>query len=366
VNATPLGGFYRFDVRTAPDAPTGDWTAKVTLGGATVRKTLKVETVMPNRLKIELDVGDAVIGAGEAIGGAVHSEWLTGASAGGLATDVNVRLVPAPTRFERFTDYAFDDPAREFRSEPEQIFAGDLDEAGSVTFEKTLELGAQPPGMLRADFATRVFERGGAFSINHESRPFAPYARFVGVRLPEGDVSRGMLRTDVDHVVEIGTLSADGTPVSASDLKVTLHKLEWRWWWDRSEDSLAQYVARNNRSLLREATVATDADGRGQWTLRLDYPEWGRYLLRVCDAQGGHCTGSAFYMDWPSWAGKEREQSGPGVMLNLAAARRAMRSVGRSSCPSSQDALVTVENAAAFSTRVGSFRPRATRASTVP
>ncbi len=349
VNTTPLGGFYRFDVRTAPDAPTGDWTAKVTFGGATIRKTLKVETVMPNRLKIELDVGDAAIGAGDAIAGAVRSEWLTGASAAGLATDVSLRLTPTATRFDRFTDYVFDDPAREFRSEPEEIFAGKLDDTGNAAFDKTLDLAAQPPGMLRADFTTRVFERGGAFSISHESRPFAPYARFVGVRLPKGDVARGMLRTDVDHVVEIGTLNADGVPVGASNLNVTLYKLEWRWWWDRSDDSLANYVARNNRSQLREATVATDADGRGQWTLRLDYPEWGRYLVRVCDEQGGHCSGSTFYMDWPSWAGKEREQSGPAASMLSLTADKASYSVGDTATiqlPESAQgrALVTVEN----------------------
>jgi len=349
VNTAPLGGFYRFDVRTAPDAPTGDWTAKVSFGGATIRKTLKVETVMPNRLKIELDLGDGTIGAGDSIAGAVRSEWLTGASASGLATDVSLRLVPTPTHFDRFTDYAFDDPAREFRSEQQEIFAGKLDETGNATFDEMLDLAAQPPGMLRADFMTRVFERGGAFSVNHESRAFAPYSRFVGLRLPKGDVARGMLRTDTDHVLEIGTLSADGAPIAAGNLKVALYKLEWRWWWDRSDDSLAQYVARNNRSLVREATVATDADGRGQWTLRLDYPEWGRYLVRVCDEQGGHCAGSTFYVDWPSWAGKEREQSGPAAsMLNLTA-DKASYSVGDTATiqlPESAQgrALVTVEN----------------------
>ena len=35
VNAKPVDGFYRFDARTAADAPTGNWTAKVTLGGVT-------------------------------------------------------------------------------------------------------------------------------------------------------------------------------------------------------------------------------------------------------------------------------------------------------------------------------------------
>ncbi|HEX7236702.1 MAG TPA: MG2 domain-containing protein [Gammaproteobacteria bacterium] len=349
VNAAPLDGFYRFDVATAPDAPTGDWTAKVMLGGVSFKKTLKVETVMPNRLKIELDVGERTLVPREATSGSVHSEWLSGASAAGLKTDVSVRLASAPTRFDRFAGYAFDDPAREFRSEPEELFAGELGADGTVRFEKAVRVGAEPPGMLRADFTTRVFERGGAFSISHASRPLAPYSRFVGVRLPKGDVARGMLRTGEDHVVEIGVLSAQGEPVSGAKLEVTVHKLEWRWWWDRSEDSLAQYIARNASTRLREAKVETDAEGRAQWTLRMDEPEWGRYLVRVCDVEGGHCTGSTFYIDWPYWAGREREQSGPAASMLSMTADKASYEVGDTATVqlpevSTGRALVTVEN----------------------
>ena len=50
---------------------------------------------------------------------------------------------------------------------------------------------------------------------------------------------------------------------------------------------------------------------RGQWKFEVKYPEWGRYLVRACDLDGGHCTGRVFYIDWPSWAGAAREQSGP-------------------------------------------------------
>src|SRR5262249_28021499 len=45
-------GFYTFEVATAPDAPTGNYTGRVTVGGATFERTLKIETIMPNRLKI--------------------------------------------------------------------------------------------------------------------------------------------------------------------------------------------------------------------------------------------------------------------------------------------------------------------------
>jgi hypothetical protein len=79
-----------------------------------------------------------------------------------------------------------------------------------------------------------------------------------------------MLRTDVDHVVELGVLSAQGEPVSGAKLEVTVHKLEWRWWWDRSADSLAQYIARSTSTRLREADVETDAEGRARWTLRMN------------------------------------------------------------------------------------------------
>jgi alpha-2-macroglobulin len=349
VNNTPKDGFYRFDARTSADAPTGNWTARVTLGGVIFRKTLKVETVMPNRLKIVLDLGDAVLGGGAPVRGKVQSEWLSGASAAGLKSDLAVRLVPTTTTFARFTDYVFDDPAREFSTEPQTLFEGPIGEKGEVAFDQEVELSAQPPGMLNASFTTRVFEPGGAFSINHESRVFAPYQRFVGLRLPKGDVARGMLRTDEDHVVEIGSLTAQGAPVAVRKVKVTLYKVEWRWWWSREQESLAQYVARESSARVSEETVATNAEGRAQWKLRVNYPQWGRYLLRVCDEDGGHCAGSTFYIDWPAWAGKQRDQTGPAAtMLSLTTDKSAYQ-VGETAVvqlPESAQgrALVTVEN----------------------
>src|SRR5690606_3749879 len=48
-----LNGFYAFKTQTDPDAPTGNYVAEVKVGGASFTKTLKIETVRPNRLKID-------------------------------------------------------------------------------------------------------------------------------------------------------------------------------------------------------------------------------------------------------------------------------------------------------------------------
>src|SRR3546814_20482416 len=57
VESTHTNGFYTFKTKTETTAPTGNWIAKVTVGGAVFQKTLKIETVMPTRLKIDHDLG---------------------------------------------------------------------------------------------------------------------------------------------------------------------------------------------------------------------------------------------------------------------------------------------------------------------
>jgi uncharacterized protein YfaS (alpha-2-macroglobulin family) len=308
-NSRPVGQFYAFELKTAADAPTGNWNATVMVGGATFHKALKIETVMPNRLKVELELGDQPVIESSPLKGIVSSEWLTGATAANLRANIEVRLAPTSTAFTRHADFVFDDPARSFNGVPITVYDGKLDADGKASFEKDLDLPRDVPGMLNATFITRVFERGGAFSINSESRTVAAFDRYVGLKLPKGDAARDVLLTDTRHTVEFVSVDTAGVPVSIPRLQVSLYKVQWRWWWDQNGDSLAQYAQSENTGLIEKQVIAT-RDGRGKWSFEVRYPEWGRYLVRACDLDGGHCTGRVLYVDWPSWAGATREQSG--------------------------------------------------------
>ena len=312
-NSDPVGDFYAFALRTASDAPTGNWNAAVEVGGARFSTPLKIETVMPNRLKVDLDLGeDELLQGGLQHEVSLFGQWLSGAVARNLDTDVQVSFRPVPTAFTRFTDYAFDDPARDYAAEPLTVFDGTLDDEGYATFTRELAPGSHSPGMLSATFTTRIFEPGGAFSTNRRSLRFSPYDRYVGVRVPPGDARRGMLVTDTTHTVDIATFSPDGEPVAVDSVDLTLYKIDWRWWWDRSAESLARYTESEHSSVVARGRVAT-SDGRGTWDFSVNYPDWGRYLLRACDAEGGHCTGRTLYIDWPGWASRPQEQSGDGA-----------------------------------------------------
>jgi uncharacterized protein YfaS (alpha-2-macroglobulin family) len=312
-NAAPVHDFYRFSIPTSEDAPTGRWMATARLGGLTFAKPIRIETVIPNRLKAELDLGGDILRKDELPRGAeIFGQWLHGADASGLEADVRFRLEPRPTRFPRNADYTFDDPARSFASVVTDLFKGKLDESGRAQFDLELPVKSPAPGQLTVHFTTRVFEESGAFSTERLAVPFHPYSRYVGIKLPPGDKARGMLLTDVDHVLEIATLDSHGEPVSAESIDVRLYKIDWKWWWDRSGESLAQYASATHHGLLEHASVAT-RDGTGSWSFRINHPAWGRYLVRACDRDGGHCAGKIVYIDWPGWAGRAQEQGNVGA-----------------------------------------------------
>lgn len=346
VNAKPVDGFYRFDARTAPDAPTGNWTARVSLGGATFTQRVKVETVMPNRLRIGVDFGQGLPGGGQPLRGRIESEWLSGASAAGLRADVRLRLSPMTTRFDGFDGYVFDDPSRVFRADEQEVWSGTLGADGTAQFQRPLQ-APQAPGMLSAGFTTRVFERGGAFSIHYHAREFAPYPRFVGLKVPQAD-RQNTLAVDQEHTVDLVSLTAQGEPVAGRTLSVKLYKLDWRWWWGREDDSLASFVAREASTRVREARVVTDARGRGQWKFQLSGAQWGRYLLRVCEEQGAHCAGTVFYVDSPYWMEGRDPTSPAATMLELTLDKESYR-VGDTAVVQLPEAaqgraLLTVEN----------------------
>jgi len=319
-----VDGFYDFRVATAPDAPTGFYIAKVSVGGATFTKKLPVETIMPNRLKIACTVGEGTIGTDSStIDGTLAATWLHGAVAGNLRADIQMSLQAARTRFPEFSEYTFDDPTRECHEDEQKIFGGTLDENGEATFQHPFALDWPAPGMLTANLSVRVFEPGGAFSVDRFSVPVSPLSRYVGIRTPKGDTSRGMLLTDEKHEVDIVLVDPGGNPVDSGTVRVSLHKIDWRWWWSRGQDNLTRYADASSATAIASDLVEL-VDGHATWEFEINHPSWGRYLILARDTAGGHRTGKAIYIDWPGWAGRARKDApGGAAVLTLEADKQA-------------------------------------------
>ncbi|KAA1244174.1 alpha-2-macroglobulin [Aquimarina sp. RZ0] len=343
------GNFYNFEVNTHEEVPTGNWQAKISVGGASFSKSLKIETIKPNRLKIKTSFDDEILGTQKSITGNLEVLWLHGAIAKNLKTDINVRFNAKKTSFKTYPGYIFDDPSRKFNAEAQEVFQGKISGEGKVNFSMKPKLESKAAGMLRASFITKVYENGGDFSTDVISKDFSPYDTYVGINVPKGDKTRGMLLTDTKHTFEIISVDQKGKPKAVKDLEVYVYKVNWRWWWDTSEDNLSSYNRSSYRNEVFKTKVSTNAKGEAKFDFELKYPEWGRYLVRVIDPDGGHATGKTMYIDWPGWAGRANKNDPSAATMLVFSTDKKTYNVGDKATitfPSGEGsrALVTVEN----------------------
>ncbi len=341
-------GFYTFKFRTAEEAPTGNWEAKVTVGGAIFTKPLKIETIKPNRLKIALDFGKKMVIANTTLKGNLMVKWLHGAVAKDLDAKVQMILSPAKTTFPKYTDYVFEDPTKRFYGEPITIFDGQVDGNGVANIETQIGTEAQAAGKMNATFVSKVFEKGGDFSTDQFSIPYYPYESFVGLKLPKGDKIRGMLLTDTSHLVEIVVLDPNGNPVNASHkIELTFYKMNWKWWWDQTGDN-ANYESQSSLVQLDKITVQS-VGGVASWKIKVNYPDWGRYMVRANDLTSGHSTAKVVYIDWPGWAGRSQKEMGEGATMLAFTANKDTFNIDEEvtlNIPTGKDsrALISIEN----------------------
>ena len=307
-------GLYVFHVATRPDDPTGLWNAYVKVGGATFHKALRIEAVKPNRLKINLRIADNLLQVSTLpVPVTIESAWLTGAVARDLKAKVELSLTKAPTQFKGYERYTFDNPAADFTSGTTEVFDGKLNGEGRVSFSMTLPRSSEAPGMLRANLTCRVFERGGDASIYTQTMPFSPFNTYVGINLGRSDEGE-TLETDANHRFDVITLRADGKPVDVAALEYKIYKVNWSWWWEHDDETFASYL--NNSSITPVASgELKTTGGKAHIDFRVNYPEWGRYLIYVKDRVGGHATGGTIYVDWPEWRGRSNKSDPNGIKM---------------------------------------------------
>ena len=310
-------GFYLFKTNTDAASPTGNWTAKIKVGGAMFEKKIKVETVMPNRLKIDLDFGkDPVLGKGNAETGNINAKWLFGAVGKNLKAKIDASLYARGTSFPKFAGFIFDNPASSYATQSKTIYEGTLDEQGNAALKTNFEIDESAPGMLSANMLVKVFEPGGSFSIDNVTLPYSPYASYAGIKLPDGQKPFDYLLAGKNHTAQIVNVDSKGNLITGSnEVEVQFYRIQWRWWWDNSGDNLSNFTQDEYNKLLKTETVKL-TNGRGNWTFGTSENEWGRYLVLVKDLESGHTTGSTFYIDDPYW----QSRSGTGDDNQTAAA----------------------------------------------
>lgn len=293
----PVNRMYAFTARTEARAETGRWLLRARVGGNTFTRSINIETIQPNRLRILTEPDETRLsGRLATLSGSISAEWLHGAVAGELLTDVSLSLRTGQLRFSDFPQFTFNDPSRTIESQPAQVFRGRLNAEGQTRFSHQLQRPEGAPGLIEGTLATRVFEESGNFSTRSTGFSYLPYSSMAGIRL-EGADERDTFQYNEPVRVQAVLLDAGGGRLAGQNLTATVYELDWRWWWQRRNENLSQFFGSRSRSPLLSTTVRTNARGEAEVILPAEMLDWGRYLVQL-EAPGGHTAGKVFFVGW--------------------------------------------------------------------
>ncbi len=339
-------GFFSFEIPTKADDPTGYWNAYLKVGAGSFHKTLHVEAIKPNRLKISTSLEDEkVLQAGKAVNIYTSARWLSGGVAGECPANARMTLRKASkTTFKGFEKYCFTAPASQFTSAEYVLYEKRLSGAGDLNVPVKMPDASGAPGMLQAFIVTSVQEAGGDESFTTASIPFSPYSSYVGIRIPEGDY----LETDKDHQLAIAVVNADGVRVKGHRVEYAVYKTGWNWWWDSPGGDLDAWISGSSVQKVASGTI-TPEDKDASVKFRVDYPDWGRYLILARDRASGHVSGSFFTVDWPEYRGRADRKDPEALTMLTFSTDKPSYKVGEKvkvfipACADAQ-ALVSLEN----------------------
>ena len=312
VEALNASRHHTFHSKTSVDALTGNWLVEISVGNRVFTKKIKIETIKPNRLRVELDLDGKTIPSTETkVTGNMNVFWLTGVPGREIKSEYEVYLRESNQAFPGFEQFVFRDNSREISSREISQFSTISKADGNAPFSFDLPNVEEPTGRLQLVLNGKIFEPSGNFSTDYRLVDYSPYKYYVGINLPKKNNQKYYEANSTINVQSV-TLSESGQPISRNQLTYSLYKLSWRWWWDQL-NGRANYVGSQIQELVKEGVFKSS---NGKATIPLQTPrQGGRYYLQVCDEESGHCTGQELYVSWSESEG-QKDDLGANV-LNL-------------------------------------------------
>lgn len=303
-------GLYIFRTKTEQSSPTGLWSVTAHAGGTYFSRSLRIETIRPNRLDIQLSHDRELYSPrNRRLTGDLNVAWLHGAPASLLNTDISLSFTPRQLDFPSLPGYSFNDISQSFSFDEIKIFDGQLDAIGSTRFQYALPQLQQAPAKLRGTLVTRVFENSGNYSFRTQTFDYLPYSGFVGLKLPEADPLTGGLSPNTSYSIQLASVNEDGNPLQANALEVTVYELGWRWWWQQPGQGLGMYFSSEYIEPVQRNVVSTDRQGRASVNINTG-EMFGRILVKVTNPATGHSASQLAFVGY-SWSDDDNNAVGP-------------------------------------------------------
>lgn len=296
-------GHLHFAIHTDIQAPTGNYMAELKVADVVNSKVLKVETVKPNRLKVNIGIADTIYNSEGMINGSIESRYLFGVPAAGLRTVVKANYSALPLSIPVLNGYTFGHPLRKFEERMVEISEDELDSMGKMEISHSIDDIQNIPELLNTRCQVTVFEKGGSFTTQSKNVVVIPYSSFVGIK---NVFKYGSARTGETYDLPIISTDIKGKLVSGHKLTVRWYINKKYWWYDYDNRDKNDFRTRENTYKIAEFNLVS-ADNPVVQKFEID--DAGQHFIEVIDEQSGHSAALFFWAStWGQEASHEKAQ----------------------------------------------------------
>ena len=298
VNNHPTGNIYAFSSSTNVNDATGTWIIDIKLGNMAFSKSIRIETIKPNRLQIDFKVPE-MISLSQSPMLKLKSQWLNGIKASNLSSSIEVNLSKSSTKFNKYPGYSFENEANDFNPVKITLFSATLDADGTRNISIDPLKSVKGTGFMSAKFTVKVFEPDGNFSISTTHTQVSPCERYIGVSLPETPSKYGEYYfTNRNWSFPVIVVKEDGT-IENKDVKLDyyLYKLDSYWWWsNNNKGDLGLYTSGTYQRPIKNGILYCN-QGKANLALNINDNEWGSYFLVIKDNISGSIFSKIIFFD---------------------------------------------------------------------
>ena len=295
-------GHLYLAIPTRVKSPTGTWFVRLKIGDKKYSKSLPVEMVKPNRLKVKLNMDKE---AKRKLIGKVEAKYLFGTPIKETKVEVRASFNSKNLKLQKYPKYNFNHPENEFSSRNIMLSYGVTDSKGNFKFDKKIENVEKAPALVRANLEAKVYEKGGSFTLAKKSKILSPYSSYVGVINP---TKWGSVQMNQKFDIETIVVNDKGDLKKNIPLEVNVYVNRSHWWWHYDDDDRKEFTKKEATYKVLSKNIQS-ANGKLKFSIKVE--DYGRHLVEVVNKKSGHKTGMFFYAsDWNSGvASKSKERN---------------------------------------------------------
>ena len=304
-----VDGFYNFSFGTDQNDPTGNWSAQIRTGNKRFYHTLKIETVVANRIKVKVTPAlKKLLPENRQLQLEIESKYLFGASAKGLAYESEVEVFEVHSAFPKFQEFSFFNQYIDFQNIKSKINEGNLDQNGNATITWNVPYLSQAPSPLKAKITATVQEEGGRPNNAWTFVDLHPFSHYVGIKN-----TYSYVKLNSKNNIPVVVVNHDGEAAAGRELIYRIYRNDSYWWYQYNSfrDFKLRYKTDKHSHLIEDGVVTS---GKPHATVPFQPAQSGQYLIEVQDAVSGHIS-SVFMSAYPYGGIPSGDQNAGTLML---------------------------------------------------